>query len=84
MWQILLEYRYDNYEITDDRKGILRSQVWTFFTNLKKMCKSSESDIFMVPGTESQSGLITRKANRLFRITGSMQMVDRQKVWAVC
>ena len=71
MWQTLLEYKYYDYELSDDRKGILKSQVWTLFTNLKEACKTNESDIFMIPGTESQSDSVVWKASRWFRITVS-------------
>ncbi|CAG2186012.1 unnamed protein product [Mytilus edulis] len=71
MWHTLIKYTYADYEISPERRGILKSQAWDFFTNIKQECCLSEKDVFMIPKTESQSESIEWKASRWFRITAS-------------
>ncbi|CAG2232628.1 unnamed protein product [Mytilus edulis] len=71
MWHTLIKYTYADYEISPERRGILKSQAWDIFTNIKQECCLSEKDVFMIPKTESQSESIEWKASRWFRITAS-------------
>ena len=45
MWQSLLDFNYTDYQLSDERKCLLHSQVWTFFSNLKETCQTYGSDI---------------------------------------
>ena len=72
MWESLLEYKYVDYELSKDREGILKTQAYAFFLNLKEDCQQYNTDTFMIPDTESQSDSIKWKANRWFRITASV------------
>jgi hypothetical protein len=71
MWETLIKYRHENYEIDDAREGVLNHKRLTLFNNLKEERSKYDTDIYMISGTESQSESITWKANRWFRITAS-------------
>jgi hypothetical protein len=69
MWETLIKYRHENYEINDAREGVLNHKRLTLFNDLKE--DKYDTDIYMISGTESQSESITWKANRWFRITAA-------------
>ncbi|CAC5392935.1 unnamed protein product [Mytilus coruscus] len=71
MWHTLIKYTYADYEISPEHRGILKSQAWDFFNNIKQECCLSEKMFFMIPNTESQSESIEWKSSRWFRITAS-------------
>lgn len=71
MWETLIKYKHENYEIDDAREYVLNHKRLTFFNNLKEERSKYDTDIYMISGTESQSKSITWKANRWFRITTS-------------
>ena len=57
MWETLIKYRHENYEIDDAREGVLNHKRLTLFNNLKE--DKYDTDIYMINGTESQSESIT-------------------------
>ena len=57
MWETLMKYKHENYEIHDAREGVLNHKRLNFFNNLKEERSKYDTYIYMVNGTESQSEL---------------------------
>jgi hypothetical protein len=55
MWETLIKYKHENYEIGDAREGVLNHKRLTFFNHLKEDRSKYDTDIYMISGTESQS-----------------------------
>ena len=71
MWESLLSYQYEDYTINDSRVATLKCQAWIFFGNIREASAAYNSDVYMIPGTESQSQSENWRSSRWFRITAS-------------
>ena len=71
MWESLLTsiLKYDNYDIDNERKVMLKNLTWAFFTNIRSDESRFNSNAYMIPGTEQQSESQQWKSSRWFRIT---------------
>ena len=54
MWETVMEFKYDDYVVNDERVGVLRHLMDILHTNLADQCDPTSS-VYMVPGTEEQS-----------------------------
>lgn len=48
MWETLIKYKHENYEIDDAREGLLNHKRLTNFNNLKEERSKYDTDIYMV------------------------------------
>jgi hypothetical protein len=48
MWETLIKYKHENYEIDDAREGVLNHKRLNFFNNLKEERSKYDTDIYMV------------------------------------
>ena len=77
MWEKLLVFHYQNYELSSDREEVLRENVGQVISNFKKAVQQhflndlSNSVSVHVSGTESQSASKLWHQMRFLRITAS-------------
>lgn len=61
--------KYDNYDIDNERKVMLKNLTWAFFTNIRSDESRFNSNAYMIPEQQSESQ--QWKSSRWFRITAS-------------
>ena len=71
MWSTLFSPIFQDYDMSEECKGILKTRVWDLSLHLQEEWKEFGNDIYMIPGTESQADSDEWKACRWFRITAS-------------
>lgn len=75
MWETLLTYKHQDYQVDESREGVLLDKVMELFNNIKENCQSYSTPVHMITGTESQANSLIWKMNRWFRVTASTAKV---------